>query len=292
MSVYDRITEKIISKLQTGVIPWRQTWETVRPHNPFSGTLYRGANAWLLDGTAYGTINQLNQYGIRVAAGSKADIAIFWKILKLGEKEKPVKPEIEDPESKHVPLLRTYAVFPRGTWDLSGITKAGARLLELSDRETASRPKPETARKILAIPHNKGTGEPSYCRGTDTIDMPEERCFVSPDHYLAAYFHELAHWTGAPHRLAREKGISYGDERYSKEELVAEMTSNFLCHETGINAATEENSASYLANWLSALQNDHRLIVTASGAAQKAADYLLELAGVLVKKPKENEEEK
>ena len=49
-----------------------------------------------------------------------------------------------------------------------------------------------------------------------------------------------------------------------------------LCAECGIdNQATADNSIAYLKGWLSALQDDVKLIVTASSQAQKAADYIL-----------------
>ena len=34
-------------------------------------------------------------------------------------------------------------------------------------------------------------------------------------------YHELVHWTGAEHRLARTFGKRFGDEAYAMEELVA-----------------------------------------------------------------------
>jgi antirestriction protein ArdC len=57
------------------------------------------------------------------------------------------------------------------------------------------------------------------------------------------------------------------------EELVAEMGAAFLCAHVGIPARLEH--ASYIDSWLDALRRDKRLIFTAAGAAQKAADYVL-----------------
>ena len=62
---------------------------------------------------------------------------------------------------------------------------------------------------------------------------------------------------------------------YSKEELVAEMGSAYLCGFCGIGERTLENSAAYLQSWLQALKNDKTLVVYAAAAAQKAADYIL-----------------
>jgi antirestriction protein ArdC len=37
---------------------------------------------------------------------------------------------------------------------------------------------------------------------------------------------------------------------------------------------TFRNSTAYIQNWLTALRNDKRMIVTSSGAAAKAFDYI------------------
>jgi len=50
----------------------------------------------------------------------------------------------------------------------------------------------------------------------------------------------------------------------------------FLMGATGIeNDDTVTNSASHMKSWLTALENDVKLVVTAASAAQKAADFIL-----------------
>ena len=60
---------------------------------------------------------------------------------------------------------------------------------------------------------------------------------------------------------------------YAKEELVAEMTSAFVCASLGIVPTVRH--ADYLGSWLEVLREDDRAIVRAASAASKAADYLL-----------------
>jgi len=48
------------------------------------------------------------------------------------------------------------------------------------------------------------------------------------------------------------------------------MGAAFLCGHCGIDAATVSESTSYIAGWLSALQNDTRMVVLAAVLAQKA----------------------
>ena len=47
-----------------------------------------------------------------------------------------------------------------------------------------------------------------------------------------------------------------------------------LCGVTGISPAVLDNSAAYLANWISVLKGDSKLLVQAASAAQKAADFI------------------
>ena len=53
------------------------------------------------------------------------------------------------------------------------------------------------------------------------------------------------------------------------------MGSAFLCAETGIDQVPLEQSASYLKSWIKQLRGDSKLALQASGAAQKASDYIL-----------------
>jgi hypothetical protein len=62
----------------------------------------------------------------------------------------------------------------------------------------------------------------------------------------------------------------------SREELVAEFTSSYLCAEVGIEPATIENTAAYIEGWSRVLKYDRRVLVVAAGAAQRAADHILD----------------
>jgi antirestriction protein ArdC len=86
----------------------------------------------------------------------------------------------------------------------------------------------------------------------------------------------LIHSTGHESRLNRGFGAGFGDELYSKEELVAEMGAAFLSAIAGIaNEHTDRNTTAYLQNWISQLKQDNRLIVQAAANGQKAVDLIL-----------------
>jgi antirestriction protein ArdC len=69
--------------------------------------------------------------------------------------------------------------------------------------------------------------------------------------------------------------VPFGSESYAMEELIAEMGSAYLCGMTGILPNGIKNTVAYLDNWLGVFKKDKRYLVTASGYAQKAADFIL-----------------
>jgi antirestriction protein ArdC len=123
-----------------------------------------------------------------------------------------------------------------------------------------------------------GMAKAFYSPAGDFVGIPNRERFTSEDEYFSVLFHELTHSTGSEKRLNRPtitEANSFGSEEYSKEELIAEMGSAFLCGQAGIAERTLSNSAAYLQNWLEALKNDRKLIVQAAAQAQKAADFIL-----------------
>ena len=118
-----------------------------------------------------------------------------------------------------------------------------------------------------------------YSPAEDKIVVPELAQFTELSEYYSCAFHEIVHSTGASNRLDRLP-CGYSHESYSREELVAEMGSAFLCHRLGIDSpASLGNSAAYIKGWSNALKRDRKLVVWAAGKAEKAADYVLGING-------------
>ncbi|HEY1614676.1 MAG TPA: zincin-like metallopeptidase domain-containing protein [Rhizomicrobium sp.] len=119
-----------------------------------------------------------------------------------------------------------------------------------------------------------------YRTDLDTIEMPSPAWFfdtptrTASQGYHGVLFHELTHWTGPSHRCDREFGRRFGDKKYAFEELVAELGAAFLCAAFKIANEPREDHAAYLADWLSLLSNDPRVIFTAANKAQEAIEYL------------------
>lgn len=272
--VYDIITNRIILALENGVAPWKQSWNAAHgaPRNYRSKHVYQGINAFLLgmlqhEQPYYLTYNQARELGGQVRKGEKGMPVVFYKVSR--------KEDAQGKEKK-VAILQYSTVF-----NIAQIDGVAWQLPELAQREHTLL---QAAEQILAGyidgPRVNYVGsEPHYRTSTDTVTMPAAGSFHTPEDFYATLFHELAHSTGHAKRLNRStltEKASFGSETYAKEELVAELGAAFLSNAAGLDLArTEPSTAGYLANWLQALRNDKRLIISAASQAQKAANHIL-----------------
>lgn len=99
----------------------------------------------------------------------------------------------------------------------------------------------------------------------------------SSENYYGTLYHELGHSTGHITRLNRlKKTAHFGNAEYSREELVAELTSAILCSHTGIDSdKLTSNNAAYIGSWLKAIKSDINMVLVAAAKAEKAAEYIL-----------------
>ena len=126
-------------------------------------------------------------------------------------------------------------------------------------------------------------GGKHYSPGTDHIQLPPKECFIDEPHYYSTALHELAHWTGAEHRLNRlSKHAPFGSPDYAKEEIRADLSSLFMSAELGIPYDPKDQAA-YIQNWIQVLKNDKNEVFRAAADASKACDYLHSLENGEVK---------
>lgn len=276
-NVYELVNQRIIELLERGTIPWRKTWSAGNgmPRNLISKKEYRGINVFLLSAMPYSspywlTYRQAQERNGFVKQGEKSSMVVFWKILD----KKTVDDDSSDAAGK-IPLLRYYNLF--NLEQCEGIATPPTE-------ETVNTFTPiEKAEQIIANMPSRpaihyGGNRAFYRPAEDRIQMPYEHTFARSEDFYSVLAHELAHSTGAGHRLARKEVVqcnAFGTHDYSAEELVAEFAASFICAEAGISNETIEMSASYIDGWLSVLKNDRKLLVTAAAQAQKAADYIL-----------------
>ena len=73
--------------------------------------------------------------------------------------------------------------------------------------------------------------------------------------------------------LDRDLSGRFGSDKYAMEELVAELTSAFLCGTFGIEGGLQHPE--YIANWLKVLNGDKYAVFKAASLAQAASDFIL-----------------
>jgi antirestriction protein ArdC len=279
-NVYEIITDRILKQLEAGTAPWHKPWQTKGPNglprNLVSGHPYRGINVWILASSGYAspywlTFRQATELGGHVRSGQKGSPVVFWK---FGTRE--VQDGEEIIERKSV-LCRYYTVF--NTSQCEGLPvqpdQATEPLPPINPIDNCDQIVTQWLDKPT-IQH--GSNRACYSKSLDLVQMPDRVSFDNAEEYYSTLFHELTHSTGHPHRLNRSTLATFerfGDEKYSAEELVAEMGAAFLCGLTGIENKTIRNSAAYLQSWLEVLKQDSRLVLVAAGQAQKATDLIL-----------------
>lgn len=288
------VTDRIINQLQNGIIPWHKPWSGAclaeggainyvsrKPYSMLNQLLLGKEGEWL-------TFKQVKDFGGSIRKGAKAGMVVFFARVKY---EKTTKEDGEGNEQPVIkvkeylaPILRYYNVFHID--DTTGIkskikkeeaSEPSIQPIEAAEAIINDYMARETA---LTFRNDRLTDRAYYSPSTDTVNVPMLSQYQIPEEYYSTTFHELVHSTKAKSRCDRDSeqhGIAaFGNEDYSREELVAEIGSAMLCNNIGINCDKAfTNSVAYIQGWLSHLQNDNHAIVWASSRAEKAARYII-----------------
>ncbi|MDB5009199.1 MAG: hypothetical protein JWP45_3592 [Mucilaginibacter sp.] len=276
LDVYSIITNRIIEQLEKQVIPWRKPWtEGGHPQNLFTKRPYTGMNTWLLGSLGYAqnyflTWKQLKAVGASVKKSEKGTMVVFWK--RVAEEEGKNSTESQKAKS----ILRYYYVYNIAQIDgLPEIITIPAFPDPISHIGVFD----EIIERMPNCPSIKhGKKQAYYDPFKDYINMPKHASFNSLTSYYSTLFHELIHSTGHQSRLNRKEIVepnNFASDPYSIEELTAELGACYLNSITGIVQTEFDNSVAYIKGWIEKLKNDKRFIVYASGQAQKATDYIL-----------------
>ncbi len=282
-TVHRIVTERMIAALQRGTVPWRKPWQAAagRPRSMSTGAPYRGVNVFLLGLTAaeegygspfWGTYRQIAGLGGQVRKGERSALVVFWKHAQAGHRD----PQTGELTARSLPVLRYYRVFNAAQADhlAERFHPTPGEHSEISQPQAVLDGYLACGPELVHVAGDRADYHPA----TDTIRLPLRSQFRTAEGYYATAFHEAGHSTGHPSRLNRP-GIAafdhFGSGKYAREELLAQMTSSLLCAQTGIdNPETFDNSASYIASWLTALNNDNRLVITAAAQAQRACEVI------------------
>ena len=276
--IYQVITERFIEQLKKGTVPWQQPW-TSSVQNIVSRKPYRGINAFQLGFTEYTspfwlTFKQALDLGGHIRKGEKSLPVIYYKLLDKQDASGNMVVR-GDGQPERIPLVRWANIFNLDQTE-------GIETPTIATTRSAGEPLEKAAaivEKAKLCPIFHAGFAAFYSPKDDLIRLPAPRTFRSQESYYATLFHEMTHATGHVSRLNREgitQPVKFGSERYSKEELIAELGAAFLSNEAGILSQVQfENSSGYLNTWIEKLQNDPRMLVSAASQAQRSADLVL-----------------
>jgi len=281
--LYQHVTDAIVTQLEAGTVPWRRPWDPTvgQPRNAFTSRPYSGINSVLLGLEPYndprwGTYKQIAEHGGQVRKGEHGSLVVFYKpIDKRPSGDDDTTAATEKNERRRYLLLKSYTVF--------NTTQADGLDLPDLDTATVDRVEPLAAADAVLTGYNNppsvrhNSTSATYNPAADAVATPPIEAFKSAEAFYLCLWHELAHSSGHPDRLNRPDLTAgrFGDRAYAREELTAEVTSAMIAARTGIVAPDIENTAAYIAGWLTALHDDTHLVVIAAGRAQKAADHIL-----------------
>ena len=274
MDIFATVTDRIISALEHGTIPWHKPWTGNSGCISYStGKPYSLLNHILLGGISgeYITFKQCSLAGGYIRKGEKSKFVVFWKPY---TKENPDTGE----EETHF-ILRYYNVFHLDQCE--GVSPKWA----VSVR-SGSDLKPDAAADAIIQDYKDRSGitlritesdRAYYQPSTDTVVVPQLSQYQKQEEFYSTLFHELTHSTGHQSRLNRITDIAaFGSEQYSREELCAELGSAFILNRCGLETTDSfRNSAGYIQGWSKALKDNKRLIVSAAGQAERAVNLIL-----------------
>lgn len=285
----ETVAESIIAALEQGTAPWQKPWEPGRPgaglpHNPVSGTTYKGINLLSLIMTPFSdprwmTYKQATDAGAQVRKGSKGTMIQYWSWEKMVNKtDADGKPVIDD---KGKPVKQKVRLEKPTPFYATVFNAEQIDGLEPYKEPEALEESWQAIERVEKIVENSGAdirhqeqGRAYYASAADHILMPMRHQFPRADQYYATLLHELGHWTGHKSRLNRDMSGSFGSISYAKEELRAEIASMMLGMEMGIGHDPGQHVA-YVESWIDVLKNDPLEIFRAASDAEKIREYML-----------------
>lgn len=290
--IFRRVADRMTTLLRQGRIPWLEgvfaegaavSRATGRPYSFLNQMLLGRGGEWL-------TFNMAAAEGGHVKRGERASTIVFWKQLRIVERDGDENAEAAgdegDDRRQHqrvrlIPYLKEVKVFHIS--QIEGLEPKRVRTMDLSGGSTPDdivsayleRNEPLC---IETAPGHRAAYNPSR----DLVTMPPKGSYGDEEAYYGALFHQLAHSTGTPARCARKGDIAdwFDHDEFGREELVAEMAAAMTAAHAGLNLERAiRRNADYIHGWMEAIGADSRMVVWAAGRAEKACEYILGIHG-------------
>ena len=304
-NVKQQVALTLIEAMEKGDTPWQRPWDvqsgsSLNARNPTTGNAYRGVNRILLAiaGAGYGsnlwlTYQQAAAKGWQVRKGQKGTMIVKVVDFERNQAGGDARPAAAnegggasgakegEQEQAMGKALRRYWVF--NAEQIEGMPQPE----EKAERDFEPVERAEAVMQALiektGLMVIHGGNKACYVPAHDEIRLPPKKSFHTAYDLWATKLHEAAHSTMAVHRLNRTEAYAkrWGDSAYALEELTAEIASAILASETGVPMCQDpkhiKNHASYLSNWIKAIQNDPMAIFTAAKNADRICEYMLGL---------------
>ncbi len=289
------LAEMFAKVLEEKELDWKKGWKGLsdRPVNAARGYPYRSLNEFVLQIIAlergytdprWATYNQIQQMGYKLKDAKEMGVRVeFWYPYDKEERkalswEEFKRRKASFREERYIPLAKYSTVFNAA--HIEGLPeRVQPQINEVEPDELIHILSENMGVEIL----NDGGDRAFYRPKEDKIHLPLPEAFNSSEDYNATALHELAHSTGAAHRLNRKLGNGFGSPEYAFEELIAEISSCFMTASlNGEPSAFQiENHKAYVQSWAALIREDPEALVRAIAEAEKAAAYMDYKAGLV-----------
>ena len=278
------------------------------------GRNYSGSNSFFLQlQTAakgyqlpvYLTFKQANNLKAHVLKGEKAFPVVYWDMMvkdkdgrKISSDEYKAMTKEERKNLDVIPFIKAFPVYNIEQTNLREVQPERVQKLidkfkvpELRDTQgmyahTALDRMIQQQSWLCPIQADRRENGAYYSPSRDIVVLPMKAQFntgSTPEEiyrdgmeFYSTMLHEMTHSTMTPERLNREMGGKFGDPKYAKEELVAELTAAMISHSMGFDSKITDNSAAYLDSWISVLKKEPKFIVSIMADVNKASDLILD----------------
>ena len=283
------------------------------PQN-LSGRNYSGTNSFFLQmDTAmnayrtpvYMTFMQAQKENLRIKKGAQSMPVIYWDLNIKDERGKRVAESDykqmsrgEQAKCEVRPFLRAFSVFNVDQTNLEEVNKEKYDAIvdrfkgpQLRDTQGMYENRAldrmfERQEWICRVQNDRIVDGAYYSPARDMVIIPmkeqfnigknAEEIFKDGMEYYSSALHEMTHSTGTANRLNRDKGAKFGDTKYAKEELVAELTAAMVGNTLGFDKRILNNNAAYMDGWINALREEPKFIVSVMADVNKASKMILE----------------
>ena len=308
--VSEIVTEKILARMEEAKnsgeqFHWVKPFAEGAPTRAYSYETklpYSGINRLLLDNSEYLTFKQIQkinqkkdgpQYQIR--KGAHGNMVCYYDLMTIKNKDTG-EPEIDEftGKEKKRGFLKYYNVFSRedvidiqtgknlpSQFDFKHYTHQDVSELMQQKLDTVNRLFNFYCKKYGIDIEIITDGTQAYFSHNMRIRFPTIDNFHSLYSWAHTIFHEMSHSTGM--MLGRfndmtPQSVEEQMQSYSREELVAELSSEMICADLGIpdDSNTPDNSVAYISGWSSYLKDRPNEIISAAAKAEKASMFILE----------------